>query len=101
MTKKMKQKLKNINAYIFDDYGIDIYKTWLKIYGAIKNSIITRILFDLFILIIAIITAGVWAGSTFALLLVYPALIIIYFLFSVLLLLFAFRPDYVRELIRR
>lgn len=97
----MKKKLKKINLYILEDYGINVYQTWLKIYNAIKNSIITRILFDLIILIIAMITAGVWAGSTFALLLTYPALVIVYFLFSVLLLLFAFRPDYVRELIRR
>ena len=97
----MKKNLKKINEYILDDWGVDLYQTWLKIYRTIKNSIITRILFDLFILICAIITVGVWAGSTFALLLTYPALIIVYFLFSILLLLVAFKPDYVRDLVRR
>ena len=94
----MKTKLKKINDYILDDYGVDIYQTWLKIYGAIKRSIVTRIIFDFLILIMAILTAICWAGSLFALLLSHPAFTLLYLLASILLLIYAYKPDFLKEL---
>ena len=96
----MKKKLKKINLYILDDWGVDLHKTWLKIYNEVKNSIVTRILLDLLILLFAGMTSVVLAGSIFALFLVNPIFIFIYLLGSLILLLFAFKPNYVFDLFK-